>query len=227
MSCCSVLSNNFDSAVIANLCKYKCIYTGSNLHQGTETNNFYTVKNIFSKRLNFIQIMHFNNLFTSIGVMALLPAFALVMADNCQITPSTETFTIPLDFCFFHDFGIVDVRLEIPGANLRPKGKADHLELPAHFKANASPIHVDETYGVNIYFKNYWTNAHRWEVNVPLIVSLYVDLQTRIDRSNCKLGLKLHFTGARALGALDESIPITEIDNDGIKFLAQSMGLCS
>ncbi|KAF3070246.1 hypothetical protein CFAM422_006777 [Trichoderma lentiforme] len=172
--------------------------------------------------------MHFNNFFTSIGVMALLPAFALVMADDCKIQPpSTEKFDIPLDFCYYHDFGIVDVRVEIPGANLRPKDKADHLELPAHVKANASPIHLDETYGVNIYFKNDWTDAHRWEVNIPLIASLYVDLQTRIDRSNCKLGLKLHLTGSGLLGALEESIPLTEIDNDGIKFLAQGMGLCS
>ncbi|KAK4078336.1 uncharacterized protein Triagg1_3352 [Trichoderma aggressivum f. europaeum] len=175
-----------------------------------------------------LRIMHFNSLFTSIGVMALLPAFAPVMAENCMIQPPpTETFLIPLNFCFYHDFGIVDIRVEIPGANLRPKGKADHLELPAHVKANADPIHLDETYGVNIYFKNDWTNAHRWEVNIPLIVSLYVDLQTRIDRSNCKLGLKLHLTGWGALGALDESIPLTEIDNDGIKLLAQGLGLCS
>ncbi|KAL7954967.1 hypothetical protein V8C34DRAFT_327767 [Trichoderma compactum] len=160
--------------------------------------------------------------------MALLQTFALVMADDCKIQPpSTQTFDIPLDICYYHDFGIVDVRVEIPGANLRPKDKADHLELPAHVKANASPIHLDETYGVNIYFKKDWMDAHRWEVNIPLIASLYVDLQTRIDGSNCKFGLKLRLTGSGILGALEESIPLTEIHNDGIKFLAQGMGLCS
>ncbi|KAL7914239.1 hypothetical protein GGI35DRAFT_439750 [Trichoderma velutinum] len=207
------------------MCAY--IYRLSFLYPVTETNSFHTTENIFSTRPSLIKIMRFNNIFTSIGVMALLPAFALVMADDCKEKPvSIETFDIPLDFCYYHDFGLVDVRVVILGANLRPKEKFDHLELPAHVEANASPIHLNETYGVNIYFKNDWTDAHRWEVNVPILVSLFVDLQTRIDRSSCKLGLRLHLTGKGFLSHLEETIPLTEIENDGIKFFAQSQGLC-
>ncbi|EHK26866.1 uncharacterized protein TRIVIDRAFT_211280 [Trichoderma virens Gv29-8] len=169
--------------------------------------------------------MRFNNFFAPIGLMALLPALPLVMADDCKIDPPpTKKYDIDINFCFYHDYGIVDVRLEIPGANLKP----DHVELPAHVKANASPIHLDETYEVDVYFKNDWTRAHRWEASIPIVgPTLYVDLETRIVRSNCKLGLKLHITGTGILGRLDESINLTELDQDGIKFLAQSMGLCS
>ncbi|KAH8129185.1 hypothetical protein LI328DRAFT_128754 [Trichoderma asperelloides] len=139
------------------------------------------------------------------------------------IDTALETYDFPLDFNFYHDYGIVDVNVTIPGINL----KEDHIEAPTHVIANASPIHMNEWYTVNIYFKNDWTNAHRWEASIPIIgPTLYVDLQSRIVRSNCKLGLKLHITGTGVLGRLDESIDLGEFDNDGIKFLAQGKGLC-
>ncbi|KAL7941162.1 hypothetical protein V8C42DRAFT_361288 [Trichoderma barbatum] len=168
--------------------------------------------------------MHFSNIFASIGMMAL--ATPLVMADSSGSGSvailSAENYDIPLDFHFYRDFKIVDIDVTIPGADLKP----DHLELPAHVKANASPIHLDETYRVDIYFKNEWTDAHRWEASIPWVATLYVDLQSRIIRENCKLGLRLHLTGTGLLGRLEETFGIAEFEDDGIKFLAQSMGLC-
>lgn len=172
--------------------------------------------------------MRFSTFFAPIGMIALPRALALVMTEansGSLAAPSNFTlknYDIPIDYHYYHDFGIVDVDIEIPGAD----SKTDHIEVPVHVKANASPIHLNEWYTLNIFFKNEWTDAHRWEASVPIIGTLYVDLQTRIVRSNCKLALKLHLTGTGVLGRLEESIDLPEIAQDGIKFLAKGMGLC-
>lgn len=171
--------------------------------------------------------MRFSNFFVPIGMLALVQASPLATVDSDIVAQTLklalEKYDIPINFTFYHDYGIVDVNVTIPGANI----KSDHLELPTHVKANASPVHLDETYRVDIYFKNDWTVAHRWEASIPIIgPTLYVDLESRIVRSSCKLGLKLHITGTGILGKLEESIPLTEVENDGIKFLAQGKGLC-
>ncbi|KAL6894773.1 hypothetical protein GGI43DRAFT_412164 [Trichoderma evansii] len=170
--------------------------------------------------------MHFSILFASIALVSLPQAAALAMPEGglaAAIDTALETYDIDLDFHYYHDYGIVDIDVTIPGINL----KEDHIEAPTHIKANASPIHMDQWDTVNIYFKNDWTDAHRWEASIPIIgPTLYVDLQSRFVRSNCKLGLKLHLTGTGILGRLDESIDLGEFDNDGIKFLAQGKGLC-
>ncbi|KAM0518075.1 hypothetical protein ACHAPE_004478 [Trichoderma viride] len=161
-----------------------------------------------------------------LGIIALPQAAALAMPDGGlarAIDSALGDYDIPIDFHFYHDYGIVDVDVTIPGVNLKP----DHIEAPTHIKANASPIHLDQVDTVNIYFKNDWTDAHRWEASIPIIgPTLYVDLQSRFVRSNCKLGLKLHLTGTGVLGRLDESIDLGEFEEEGIKFLAQSQGLC-
>ncbi|KAL7931566.1 hypothetical protein V8C35DRAFT_309819 [Trichoderma chlorosporum] len=201
------------------------IYSDQNRPESVdETQTICNKTNTLSKSLNPIAIMHLLNFFAFIGMALAVPmAKADSSGSKSIMIPREATYDIPLDFHYDHDFGIVDVHVEIPGANLKP----DHLELPAHVKANASPIHIDETYQVNIYFKNDWTDAHRWEANIPFIGTLYVDLQSRIIRSNCKLGLRLHLTGTGILGRLEETVDLTEIDDDGIKFLAQGEGLCS
>lgn len=171
--------------------------------------------------------MRFSTFLAPIGIIALPQAAALVMPDGVlarAINSALEQhYDIPIDFHYYHDYGIVDVDITIPGINL----KDDHIEAPTHIKANARPIHLDQTDTINIYFKNDWTDAHRWEASIPIIgPTLYVDLQSRFVRSNCKLGLKLHLTGTGILGRLDESIDLGEFEEEGIKFLAQSKDLC-
>ncbi|RFU79230.1 hypothetical protein TARUN_2942 [Trichoderma arundinaceum] len=171
--------------------------------------------------------MRFSDFFPLVGMIALQQAIPMVMADSAgtatDLVFDAGAYDIPINYTFYHDYGIVDVNVTIPGADLKP----DHIEAPIRIKANASPIHLDETYNVNIYFKNDWTDAHRWEASIPIVgPTLYVDLQSRIVRSNCKLGLKLHITGTGILGRLDESVDLGEFDQDGIKFLAQGLKLC-
>jgi hypothetical protein len=203
------------------------IYTGQIVSTHLQKTNSSTNKGtIFSKVLNFITvIMRFSDFFGPIGMIA-LRAIPLVMADSGSLPPAFDvnlaTYDFVVNYTYYHDFGLVDVAVEIPGANL----KDDHVEMPVHVKADASPIHINETYTVKIYFKNDWTDAHRWEAGIPFIATLYTDLQTRINRSNCKLGLRLHLTGKAALGRLEETVPLTEISEDKIKDLAKAFGLC-
>ncbi|KAM0260150.1 hypothetical protein ACHAQJ_002915 [Trichoderma viride] len=170
--------------------------------------------------------MRFSNFFAPIGMMALPQVIALAMPDSgsfAALDLALENYDIPINYTFYHDYGVVDVNVTIPGAYI----KSDHIDLPTHVKANASPIHLDEWYTVNIYFKNDWTDAHRWEASIPIVgPTLYVDLQTRFVHSNCKLGLRLHITGTGILGALEEHVDLGELDQEGIKFLAQAKGLC-
>jgi hypothetical protein len=170
--------------------------------------------------------MRFSTFFAPIGIIALPQVSALAMPDGGlarAIDAALEQYDIPLDFHYYRDYGIVDIDVTIPGVDLKP----DHIEARTHIKANASPIHFDQWDTVNIYFKNDWTDAHRWEATIPVIgPTLYIDLQSRFVRSNCKLGLKIHLTGTGVLGRLDESVDLGEFEQDGIKFLAQSQGLC-
>ncbi|KAL6894774.1 hypothetical protein GGI43DRAFT_412166 [Trichoderma evansii] len=175
--------------------------------------------------------MHFHILFAPIALIALPQVTALAMPEGdlaTTINSALEDYDITLDYNLHHDFNIFDLKgnasLTIPGVNL----KDDHVEVPVRVEANAGDaIHLNELFPANIYYKNEWTRAFRWEASFsddgP---ALYVDLETQFIRSNCKLGLRLHIIGKGILEKLDEDIDLVEVEQDAIKALAKENKLC-